>query len=192
MIFHGPVSEYSNKHFNNFYWVTLVTFAVPNVNKMMILGVPTYKMSVENNLVLTWHILTGRVVFASFSFVAPRIYMLSWAPNSCYSHSSVLSATVESLDANWLYMSLHSKSFSQAPYFPRFPSLSSRNGNTQLSCLTCLLFLLLWFGHSLSLFWVPFLSQCHWGVTAAHWEISNAAPCRVLARSDVMIPFSSR
>lgn len=106
MIFHGPVSEYSNKHFNNFYWVTLVTFAVPNVNKMMILGVPTYKMSVENNLVLTWHILTGRVVFASFSFVAPRIYMLSWAPNSCYSHSSVLSATVESLDANWLYMSL--------------------------------------------------------------------------------------
>lgn len=93
MIFHGIVSEYSNKHFNNFNLVTFVTFAVPNVNNMMILGVPTYKMSMENNLVLTWHILTGRGVFASLSFVAPHTYILSWAPNSCCSCSSVLSAT---------------------------------------------------------------------------------------------------
>lgn len=155
----------------------------------------------ENNLVLTWHIVTGRVVFASFSFVAPHTCMLSWAPNSCCSYSSVLSVDcqlhADSLDANWLCTSVcapsHSRSGSSLPSLAHpFPSLSRRNGNTQLSCLTCLLFLLLWFGHSLSLFWIPFLSQCHQGITAAHGGISNAAPRGVLASSDVMIPFSSR
>lgn len=185
LIFHGLVSEHGNKRFINFYLVTFVTFAVPNVNKMIILGVSTHKMSMENNLVLTWHILTGRVVFSSFSSVAPHTYMLSWAPNSCCRHSLVLSATCwQSRRKLALQFSLCTSSHSQSGYsLPSlahpFPSLSRRNGNTHLSCLTCHLFLVLWFGHSLSLFWVPFLSQCHRGVAAAHWEIGNAAPCRV-------------
>lgn len=105
------MSEHGNKHFINFYLVTFVTFAVPNVNKMIILGVSTHNMSMENNLVLTWHILTGRVVFSSFSSVAPHTYLLSWAPNSCCRHSLVLSATSWQSRCKLALHCLHFKSF---------------------------------------------------------------------------------
>lgn len=174
----------------NFY---LVTFAVPNVNKMIILGVPPHKISIENNLILTWHVLTGRVIFVSF--VASHTYMPSWAPNSCCSHSSVLSTTCwQSRCKLALHFSVctpsRSQSGSSLPSLAHpFSSLSRRNRRTQFICL---LFLILWFDHSLSLFWVPYLSQRHQSATAAHWEISTTASCWVLASSDVMIPFSSR
>lgn len=99
-------------------------------------------MSMENNLVLTWHILTGRVVFSSFSFVAPHTYMLSWAPNSWCSQSLLFSATCwQSRCKLPLHFPVCSPSRPQSDssllsLAHPFPSLSRRNGNTQLSCLT--------------------------------------------------------
>lgn len=153
--------------------VTFVTFAVPNVNKIIFLGFSTQKMSMENNLILTWHILAGRVIFASFSFVAPHTHMLSWAPNSCCSHSSVLSAT-ESLDANWLCTSLSalpscSQSLPSLAYFfhPYPGEIETFNflASPASSFFYCDLVTAYPCSQSLS---------C---LTAAHWEISNAAPC---------------
>lgn len=133
LIFNGTVSEHSNKHFINLYLVKIVTFVhfiwlhyshLPNVNKIIISGLPTHKMIMENNLVLTWHILIGRGVFPSLSFVAHHTYMLNLAPNSCCSHSSVLSVGcqlhADSLDVNWLCTSLSALQVvhSQAPHSP--------------------------------------------------------------------------
>lgn len=93
--------------------VTFAMFAVRNVNKMIILGVCTRKMSMERNLVLPWHILGGRVVFSSFSCVVSHTYLLSWNPHKCWSHSLVLSVTCRQSRCKLLLrFCQHSNSFS--------------------------------------------------------------------------------
>ena len=128
--------------------VTFGMFTVPNVSKVIVWGVCGHKMSMENYLVLTWHIQTCRVVFSSSSFVAADTYLRSWTPNSCRSHALVLSATYwQSRCKLLLHFCVNAPIPSQSgSWFPSLsvPTLKKQKHPPFLSHLPPLLFPTVW------------------------------------------------
>lgn len=153
---------------------TFAMFAVPNVNKMIVLGVCMlcmHKMSMESNLVLAWHIQSGRLVFSSFSCVVSHTYLLSWNPNKCWSHSLVLSVTCrQSRCKLLLHFCQHSNSFAARllTSFPTtalsIPILNKQKHTPFFSHLPPLLSARVWslVISVLSPFHVSVPLRCHW------------------------------